>query len=699
MGSKFPRWLVYLLAVLASFTFTLTFNLGDDGGKSVTVVVGGPHGTPTRSLTVPAAAVTAAGDLGGHDGARSEAPAGMTSTQLDQVEAQQEALAATDQLPIVTPDAAPEQRGCVTGSSRTTRAGAACGRGSSCCTTRSRRTGRAGRRERGRLRVQPAGVSGESNYVIDNEGHCAYIVRESDKAWTQAALNPVSISVEVINSGHEPRTPALPGSRRSRSSSRRAAPVGHPGAARRRRQRRRRSGRGSSTTGCSASPAAATTTSRRSCGALPPRWWESADAFARVLEQHGTHKAMAAAHGPVAVSTLSKYRNLHKSGHGARGPLGEARTELNAEGELELVTEPSADELGDVDELLRGRGLDPEEWAVDRLTVNEWQALAYGGGPDGEARVVTLRQLKAILRRRLSFAIVFPGREPAPLDLEREAQLAGNDQLIAMFSCAQAPNADEELEQLTLEWLEENRPARWADLGDLMDLPTISRHRDNPAFSQSAQECVDAGYAILRRRREASPGSEAVLLAGNHDDRFRTELLTRAERLYGLRPAATGDELEEHVLSLRTLLHLDHLGIDYLETARGGNYEHAELELAPELVARHGWLTGPNAGARSAAQLGRSVIVGHTHAQGIGVVMQARAGGRHRLLGMEVGCLCRTDEGLGYTVNPAWSPGFGTVTLLEGGRFHLELATYDTADRRLVWRDQDYKATLTRRPR
>jgi hypothetical protein len=427
---------------------------------------------------------------------------------------------------------------------------------------------------------------------------------------------------------------------------------------------------------------------------LPPAWWEHADAFARVLRNHGTHKAMSAAHGPVAVSTLSKYRNLHAAPTEApRGPLGDAGTVVNGDGELELTTEPSAGELGDVDELLRARGLDPEEWAVDRLTVNEWQALAYGGGPDGEARVVTLRQLKAILRRRLSFAIVFPGREPAPLDLEREL-VAGREsgEVWAMFSCAQAPNADEELEALVNAWLAANRPEGWADLGDLLDLPTISRHRDNPAFAQSAQECVDAGYGILRRRVEASPGSKRKLLKGNHDDRFRTELLNRAERLHGLRPARTGDEREDEVLSLRRLLHLEHLGVDYLESPRGGNYEHAELELAPELVARHGWLTGPNAGARSAAALGRSVVIGHTHAQGIGVVMQARGGRRHRMQGMEVGCLCRTEEGLGYAVNPAWSPGFGTVTLLEGGRFHLELATYDPADRRLVWRDQDYRA-------
>lgn len=43
-----------------------------------------------------------------------------------------------------------------------------------------------------------------SNYVVDNEGHCAYIVSELNKAWTQGNMNPASAcSFEVINTGHE----------------------------------------------------------------------------------------------------------------------------------------------------------------------------------------------------------------------------------------------------------------------------------------------------------------------------------------------------------------------------------------------------------------------------------------------------------------------------------------------------------------
>jgi len=42
-----------------------------------------------------------------------------------------------------------------------------------------------------------------SNFVIDGEGNCAYIVPIEAKAWTQAAANPFAVSYEIINTGSE----------------------------------------------------------------------------------------------------------------------------------------------------------------------------------------------------------------------------------------------------------------------------------------------------------------------------------------------------------------------------------------------------------------------------------------------------------------------------------------------------------------
>jgi peptidoglycan hydrolase-like protein with peptidoglycan-binding domain len=196
---------MYLLAALCTaFGLAVSLTISQGGKDIVTVTLGGPHGTPTTEVTVPAGAVDSAGDVAQHDGLRSENPAGVTAAQLDAAREQQEKLAQSDQLPIVTPDAAPSQRGC---------------------TTKLVQDYSSRRGVRPRLFVLHYTVSpnrvgwsdvwsvvslfdrisfqASSNYVIDNEGHCAYIVRESDKAWTQAAANPVSISVEVINSGHE----------------------------------------------------------------------------------------------------------------------------------------------------------------------------------------------------------------------------------------------------------------------------------------------------------------------------------------------------------------------------------------------------------------------------------------------------------------------------------------------------------------
>lgn len=173
--------------------------------KWATVKVGGSRGGEV-TLTVPVAAVKQTAGLDDHAGARDETPPHAPAAFLNAAQEQQDSLAATDQLPIVTPDAAPEQRGCRT----------------ELVQDFSTRRGVRPRIFVLHYTVSPNrlgwsdvnAVVGEfntwafqasSNYVIDGEGNCAYIVRESDKAWTQAAYNPLAISVEVINSGREAR--------------------------------------------------------------------------------------------------------------------------------------------------------------------------------------------------------------------------------------------------------------------------------------------------------------------------------------------------------------------------------------------------------------------------------------------------------------------------------------------------------------
>lgn len=181
----------------------VAFALGAFSGAAYrTFTVHGAHGA--RTLKVPAKTFQQAAAAFTHDGARNQAPADAPAAAIRAAERQDQRLAAHDQLPRVFPDAAPEQRGCVT----------------ELVQDYSSRNGVAPHAFVLHYTVSPnvpgwADVNAivglfntwsfqaSSNYVLDAEGHCAYIVRETDKAWTQAAANPVAISVEVIDTGYE----------------------------------------------------------------------------------------------------------------------------------------------------------------------------------------------------------------------------------------------------------------------------------------------------------------------------------------------------------------------------------------------------------------------------------------------------------------------------------------------------------------
>jgi hypothetical protein len=169
---------------------------------------------------------------------------------------------------------------------------------------------------------------------------------------------------------------------------------------------------------------------------------------------------------------------------------------------------------------------------------------------------------------------------------------------------------------------------------------------------------------------------------------LRAEQLTRAERIYGLRPADHDDEQFEQALSLRNLLHLDRLGIEYV--GDDGAYEHSEVEIAENLVARHGWITGANSAAKTLAKIGCDVVVGHTHRQQITWMTETRRGETLTTQAVEAGCMCQIKGGLGYTVSPQWQNGWATAVVWPDGSHVIELASY--VDGAVRWRDQRYSS-------
>jgi hypothetical protein len=239
--------------------------------------------------------------------------------------------------------------------------------------------------------------------------------------------------------------------------------------------------------------------------------------------------------------------------------------------------------------------------------------------------------------------------------------------------------------------LEENKPEEGILIGDTVDFPDISRHRLDPENNATVQECINSGYKVLRDYVKASPETRWTKLAGNHDERIRNTMIDMAEKMYNVKQA----ELEEDpnapsVLSIRHLLRLDELGIEYIEP--NGEYAQCQVNISPYLAARHGWLAAKGSGSsalKTLEHLGYSIVVGHTHRQGhVHKTTHDINGDPTTLTAIETGCMCRVEGGLGYAVAPDWQNGFATATVYEDGKFKMDLATY--VSNTLMWRDQRY---------
>ncbi len=405
----------------------------------------------------------------------------------------------------------------------------------------------------------------------------------------------------------------------------------------------------------------------------------------KLAQRFGTVQALAD-HLGVPRTTLRDHmrrQGIHLPTGGRTKP---ERAGLRVNGdEATLVTEPSAT-LRTPEEAIRARGLDPNEWEVKSMVVNEWDAMTSDKA-HGDNRIVTMRQLKLFLAKRTPIKFVFPAVETTYVAPQKWRPPNGS-KLVVLVGDQQAPYQDPQLHELFRTWLDRNRPHEGVLIGDTVDFPSISRHKDNPEWHVSVQECVNAGYLVLRDYVRASEGTRWKKLVGNHDERIRNELLNRAERLYNVHPAdIPGEEPETDALSLNRLLHLKALGIELVIPK--GNYTHAQVKLSEHLVVRHGWLVGANSADASLKALSHSLVVGHTHKQRITHRTVYDANGHPTVLtGVETGCMCRIEEGLGYAVDPSWVNGFATATIWQDGRFQIDLAKY--VDGVLYWRKQRY---------
>lgn len=216
LAHRIPPWALPLLIGLliggGAITLTVDDNDPDTPPQKIEVKippilkaqVESPQGPVT--IEVPTKLAEKVAEDNTHADLRDESPPGMSDDEVDSQHEAVEDSAAKDNLPPVSPLAAPTQPGCATKlvSNFSSRGGVAPRQIWMHYTVSRNLPGWTDVNAIVGLFNRPS-FQASSSYVYDFEGNCAYIVREVDKPWTQAAGNPWAISFEIIAMGSEPR--------------------------------------------------------------------------------------------------------------------------------------------------------------------------------------------------------------------------------------------------------------------------------------------------------------------------------------------------------------------------------------------------------------------------------------------------------------------------------------------------------------
>lgn len=216
-----------------------------------------------------------------------------------------------------------------------------------------------------------------------------------------------------------------------------------------------------------------------------------------------------------------------------------------------------------------------------------------------------------------------------------------------------APYHDEAAFSTALAFVREFKPDHVWVLGDVCDFYALSRFDRRPDRALQLQSELDASVELLQRIRDAAPRARATLLKGNHEDRLRRFLWSKAGELAGLRS-----------LDLVSLFELRRLRYDWVETG---------LTRVSDLVVKHGTMVRSRAGYTATGELDRaglSGVSGHTHRLAY-VVRRTMAGS---VAWAEAGCLCQLDPDYMEGSTADWAHGLVYGHLEKGGnRFGLHL--------------------------
>lgn len=292
--------------------------------------------------------------------------------------------------------------------------------------------------------------------------------------------------------------------------------------------------------------------------------------------------------------------------------------------------------------LLERVGLDPEEWRVTSVKARG----GHWGNPEEPSSQLRLEVTVAPLA--LPFKFPDPG-DWKPLPKPRKRPRKASVHTAVVVGDHHAPHEDRTFHELFCRFLKDEQPDLIEVNGDLLDFADISRHRPREGYNDGVNETLQAGYNILRDYREACPDSQIRYSQGNHEARLEHKLIDNVRQIHKIQ----GPEDEGPALSLRRLLHLDHLHVEYAE----GDWERVKKRIGKRVTTLHGYSTSKQPGAKMLTDLSGSTLQGHSHRLSLTYRTTHHHDETETRLAGECGCACEVGDGLGYANSPDWQQG------------------------------------------
>ncbi len=219
-----------------------------------------------------------------------------------------------------------------------------------------------------------------------------------------------------------------------------------------------------------------------------------------------------------------------------------------------------------------------------------------------------------------------------------------------IFQDAHIPFQDQRVIREVELFMGELQPDMVVYPGDIVDCYLLSKFDKNPERANHLQQEFDMAAAMFKRQRELLPNARMIFEPGNHEDRLRKYLWSKASALASLR-----------CLRIEELMGLKDNGVECIEKDEGVLFNDNFLVTHAEIIRAHSGWTAKGMSDKH----GGSGIHGHSHR--LGSYYKTNRSGMYGW--WENGCLC--DMCPDYMVHPNWQQGFSVVTFTHG-RFWVE---------------------------